>query len=115
MIGGVAMNGTQWTVEQEAELWRRYKANKTLLQAARVLGRPYPTLYSRIVVRGGCTPMQRRRHPRVLSLAEREEISRGLSAGSSIRQIARQLGRAASSISREVRRHGGRQYRAVQA
>ena len=107
------MNGV--TAEQEAELWRRYKANESLLETARVLGQPYGTLYSRIVLRGGCAPIQRRRHQRVLSLSEREDISRGLSAGSSIRQIARELGRAASSISREVRRHGGREYRALDA
>jgi IS30 family transposase len=59
--------------------------------------------------------VERRRHARSLSLAEREEISRGLSARCSIRQIARRLGRAASSISREVRRHGRWKYRAVEA
>lgn len=109
------MNGSPLTVEQEAELWRRYRANEGLLKTARLLRQPYGTLYTRIAVRGGCAPIERRRHPRVLSLAEREEISRGLSAGWSIRQIARGLRRAASSVSREVRRHGGRSYRALEA
>ena len=109
------MNGSQLTGTQEAELWRRYKANESLLETARTLRQPYGTLYTRIALRGGCAPTERRRHKRVLSLAEREEISRGLSAGWSLRQIARGLGRAASSICREVRRHGGREYRALEA
>ena len=74
------MNGSQLTVAQEADLWRRYKANESLINTARLLRQPYSTLYTRIVVRGGCTPIARRRHKRVLSLAEREEISRGLSS-----------------------------------
>jgi IS30 family transposase len=86
-----------------------------LSDIARLLRQPYQTLYSRVVDRGGCAPVERRRHARSLSLAEREEISRGLSARCSIRQIARQLGRAASSISREVRRHARWKYRAVEA
>lgn len=109
------MNDIQLTSMQEAELWRRHKANEPLIETARFLGQPYGTLYSRIAVRGGCAPTERRRHRRVLSLIEREEISRGLSAGLSLRQIARGLGRAASSICREVRRHGGREYRALEA
>jgi len=109
------MSGNGLTAEQEAELWRRYKANECLIKTARLLQQPYGTLYTRIAVRGGCAPSERRRHKRVLSLAEREEISRGLSAGLSLRRIARSLGRAASSVSREVRRHGGREYRALEA
>lgn len=109
------MNGSRLTTGQEAELWRRYKANESLLQAARLLRQPYGTLYTRIALRGGCAPAERRRDKRVLSLTEREEISRGLNAGWSLRRIARQLGRAASSICREVRRHGGRDYRAFEA
>src|SRR4029079_11712956 len=115
LAGGAAMSGNGLTAEQEAELLRRYKADECLIKTARWLQQPYGTLYTRIAVRGGCAPSERRRHKRVLSLAEREEISRGLSAGSSLRHIARSLGRAASSISREVRRHGGREYRALEA
>ena len=109
------MKRPRLTVAQEAELWRRRKANQSLSDIARLLRQPYQTLYSRIAERGGCAPVGRRRHARSLSLAEREEISRGLSSRCSIRQIARQLGRAASSISREVRRHGAKKYRAVEA
>src|SRR4029079_12667708 len=115
LAGGAAMSGNGLTAEQEAELCRLYKSNECLIKTARWLQQPYGTLYTRIAVRGGCAPNERRRHKRVLSLAEREEISRGLSAGSSLRHIARSLGRAASSVSREVRRHGGREYRALEA
>jgi IS30 family transposase len=109
------VNGPRLTKAQEAELWHRYKANQSLSDIARLLRQPYPRLYGRIAVRGGCAPKERRHHARSLSLAEREEISRGLSARCSIRQIARRLGRAASSISREVRRHGKWKYRALEA
>ena len=65
---------------------------------------------------GGIAPAVRRRSERTLTLAEREEISRGIASGSSIREIARNLQRAASTISREVARHGGRpRYRASKA
>jgi IS30 family transposase len=65
---------------------------------------------------GGFAPRTRRRAPRALQAQEREEISRGLCAGRSIREIARRLGRAASTVSREVRRNGGKRfYRAANA
>jgi len=72
---------------------------------------------SRLFTRnGGFAPRIHVRSPRVLSLAEREEISRGLAASQSLRTIARGLGRAPSTISREVKRHGGRtRYRATRA
>lgn len=109
------MSGNRLTMGQEAELWRRRRDNERLGQIARRLGQPYHTLYGRIAAYGGCAPAERRRHPRVLSLEEREEISRGLSARCSIRQIAKQLGRAASTISREIGRSGRKAYRALQA
>jgi IS30 family transposase len=66
--------------------------------------------------RGGIVPAARRRSPRTLTLAEREDISRGIASGSSIREIAKGLQRAASTVSREVARHGRRpQYRASEA
>ena len=65
---------------------------------------------------GGIAPAERRRSSRVLSLVEREEISRGIAAGYTFRAIARGLNRAASTVSQEVSRHGGRQrYRAAKA
>ena len=65
---------------------------------------------------GGLRPPERRGSRLALTLAEREEISRGLVAGLSIRSIAADLKRAASTISREIKRNGGRRrYRAVRA
>jgi IS30 family transposase len=109
------VDGTRLTIAQEAQLWRRRKDNERLGEIARALGQPYDTLYGRVAARGGCAPVERRRHQRSLSLHEREEISRGLSAQRSIRQIARRLGRAASTVSREVGRLGTRSYRALEA
>lgn len=110
------MDGPRLSVAQEAELWRRRKAKQGLSEIARALRQPYQTLYGRVAMRGGCAPQGRGRHARVLSLGEREEISRGLSSRCSIRQIARRLNRAASSVSREIARHGGRSaYRALLA
>ena len=69
-----------------------------------------------VAERGGVAPVARCRSRWALTLPEREEISRGLCAGESIRQMARRLGRAPSSLSREIARHGGRhRYRALQA
>jgi IS30 family transposase len=80
------------------------------------LGRPYHLLYHLIRIRGGVAPVVLHRSERALSLADREEISRGLSAQLSIRQIAMRIGKAASSVSREICRNGGAsQYRATQA
>ena len=75
-----------------------------------------PSVFLYIERRGGIEPRARKRSTIVLGQSDREEISRGLRAGLSFRQIARELGRSPSTISREVRRHGGRQkYRATAA
>lgn len=78
-----------------------------LLEIGKELGRSAPAVAYVIMRHGGIPPVARRRAPRVLSLSEREEISRGLISGESLRGIAKRLGRAASSISREIGRHGG--------
>jgi len=57
---------------------------------------------------GGIVPSVRRRSTQVHTLAEREDISRGIASGSSFRAIATRLSRATSTVSREVARHGGR-------
>lgn len=106
-----------------AELWRRYKAGESVLGIGRALSREGSAVRrgSSAVRRvlegtGGIAPAERRRSPRVLSLVEREEVSRGVAAGYSIRAIARGLCRAPSTVSQEVSRHGGRQlYRAANA
>ena len=102
-------SGKQWSGAERIELWRRYKAGESLGSIGRALGRWSGSIYSQVKPFGGIAP-QRQRSARVLSLAEREEISRGLAADASIRSIAKSLGRAPSTVSREVRRHGGQYY-----
>jgi IS30 family transposase len=102
--------------EQKRELWRRWKAGESLSEIGRALGRQAGSIHGVVEANGGYAPAPRRRSARVLSLAEREEISRGLAEGLSLRTIARRSRRAASTISREITRHGGRgRYRAVRA
>ena len=98
------------------ELWRRWRQGEALRAIARALDRRREVLHRVLVGTGGFTPAPRRRSTRVLSLAEREEISRGVAGGHSVRQIAGQLGRAPSTVCRELGRHGGRaRYRAATA
>ena len=104
------------TAVQKRELWARWKAGESLSEIGRVLGRQPGSIHGVVASNGGYVPAQRRRSARVLSLVEREEISRGLAEGLSIRAIARRLRRDPSSISREIARHGGRRrYRATRA
>ena len=101
---------------ERVELWQRWKRGESLSDISRALGRPAGSVHGFLAARGGIPPALRRRPPSALSLAEREEISRGLSAGASIRSIATQLRRAPSTVSREVARNGGAShYRAAQA
>lgn len=93
---------------ERAELWRRWQTGETLTQISRALGWYPGRVYQELRRRGGFAPSERRRPERQLRLAEREEISRQLACGTSLRAVARQLGRAPSTVSREVRRHGGR-------
>lgn len=102
--------------EQVQALWARWRAGDTTDAIAAAIAAPVGTVYSVVRRHGGIPPRARCRAPRALRLAEREEISRGLAAGHSLRALARQLGRAPSTISREIRRHGGSQrYRAALA
>ena len=104
------------TAEQKRELWRRWRAGESLSEIGRALGRRARSIHGVVAANGGYAPVPRRRSRRVLSLSEREEISRGLAEGASLRLIARRLGRAPSTVSREVARHGGRRrYRALPA
>jgi IS30 family transposase len=96
-----------------AVLWTRWQRGETLLEISEALGTFKSNVWSEVQRRGGLAPAPRHRAARVLQSAEREEISRGLAAGESLRRIARRVGRAPSTISREIRRHGGaRGYRA---
>ncbi len=102
--------------EQKRELWTRWKAGDSLSEIGRVLGKQAGSIHGVVASNGGYVPATRCRSSRVLSSTEREEISRGLAEGASLRTIAGRLRRAPSSISREVRRHGGRhRYRAARA
>jgi IS30 family transposase len=100
-------DGKGWSASERAEMWRRYKAGESLRSIGRALGRGGASVWAQLQPFGGIAA-QHRRSARVLSLAEREEISRGLAADASIRSIAKGLGRAPSTVSREVRRHGGK-------
>src|SRR3954452_12877076 len=100
----------------EDEIWERLRAGHAAKPTARALGFPTGTVRAYLVRCGGIRPEPRRRSPGRLSLVEREEISRGLAAGLSLRSIAAGLRRAPSTISREVAAHGGRdRYRASPA
>jgi IS30 family transposase len=101
---------------QKADLWCRWKAGDSLHEIGRALGKEHASIRFLLSHHGGIVPPARRRSLRALTLAEREDISRGIACGWSIRDIAKGLQRAASTVSREVSRHGGRpQYRANEA
>src|SRR5215469_12216246 len=106
-----------FTAAQKAELWERWRNGQSAAAISRALERRNKTGVERIVVRhGGIAPAPRRRAVAALRLEEREEISRGIALGRSLRQIAQDLGRAPSTVSREIRRNGGRRvYRANRA
>ena len=100
---------------QKGDMWGRWKAGQTLHEIGRA-SLPHTSIHCLLSRHGGIVPGVRRRSRLALTLAEREEISRGMASGSSIRNIARHLERAVSTVSREVARHGGRpEYRASQA
>jgi len=105
-----------YTPEQKAIIQDRYKQGDSLHDIARMFDRYHSSIMPTIHQTGGYRPPVRKRHRLALSLDEREEISRGLVAKRSIRDIAVKLSRAPSTISREIRRHGGaKQYRAAKA
>src|ERR1700756_3579556 len=104
------------STEQRIDMWRRWKAGESLHEIGRAFGKDHGSIQFLLSQRGGIVPAVRRRSLLTLTLAEREDISRGIASGSSIRKIAKGLQRAVSTVSREVVRHGGRpQYRAREA
>lgn len=108
--------GAWLTAAFKAEVWRHWQAGESCAETGRALDRTGGVIHGVVAERGGVAPVARCRSRRALTLPEREEISRGLCAGDSIRQMARRMGRAPSSLSREIARHGGRhRYRALQA
>lgn len=101
---------------EQQEVWRRYRLGESRRSIARELGRHDSSIGDLIRLRGGVAPRPATRAPHTLTLADRETISRGLAMGLPFRQIALQLGRPTSTVSREVARHGGRMaYRASRA
>jgi IS30 family transposase len=113
----MAQGKRNWlSADQRADMWRRWKAGESLHEIGRGFGKGHGSIRFLLTQRGGIVPAARRRSPRTLTLAEREDISRGIASGSSIREIAKGLQRAVSTVSREVARHGGRPlYRASEA
>jgi IS30 family transposase len=101
---------------QKSDMWCRWKAGQSLHEIGRAFGKSHSSIRCVVSHHGGFVPAVRQRSLLALTLSEREDISRGIASGSSIREIARLLERAASTVSREVRRHGGRpEYRANEA
>lgn len=105
-----------YTESQKALMWDRWQKGESLQQIAQLFDRNHSSIQRILAETGGIRPAQRCRSKLALTLAEREEISRAVVAGHSIRSIATQLGRAPSTISREIKRNGGQGcYRASQA
>ena len=102
--------------DQKSELWARWKAGECVADIARALAVPGARVDHVLACHGGIAPMVRRRSSRALTMEEREDISRGIASGRSVRQIAAQLRRPACTVSRELARNGGRSaYRASAA
>lgn len=105
-----------YTESQKALMWERWRQGDSLQQIAQLFDRNHSSVQRILVETGGIRPPPRRRSRLALTLAEREEISRALALGQSIRTIAVLIGRAPSTVSREIDRNGGSErYRASQA
>lgn len=101
---------------ERSDMWSRWKTGFHVRQIARAFGRDHGSIRNLLLQQGGIAPAARARAVIALTLAEREDVSRGIAADESARAIARRLGRAASTICREISRHGGRTgYRASKA
>jgi len=107
---------TYYTEAQKALMWEHWKEGWTLHQIAQLFNRAHTSVQGVLARTGGFRPPPRSRSAIALTLAEREEISRAVAEGQSIRSIAARLGRVPSTVSREIRRNGGRaDYRATEA
>jgi hypothetical protein len=105
-----------YSASQRSLIWDRWQKGQTLHQIAGLFDRYHSSIQRMLAESGGIRPSERHRSRSALTLIEREEISRGVVAGRSIRSIVAALGRAPSTISREIRRNGGAAgYRASRA
>ncbi len=105
-----------FSTAEKTELWDRWQRGESLKAIGRAFGKPSSSIYFQLAPHGGIRPAPRRRSRLALTLSEREEISRGIVAERSIRSMAMLLGRSPSTVSREIRRHGGYdRYRAALA
>jgi len=105
-----------YTESQKALMWERWQKGDTLHRIAQLFDRHHPSIARILGETGGIRPAPRCRSRWALTLAEREEISRAAAAGHSMRSIAANLGRAPSTVSREIKRNGGQEsYRASKA
>ncbi len=105
-----------FTAAEKTELWDRWQRGESLKAIGRAFGKPSSSIYFQMAPHGGIRPPVRQRSRLALTLAEREEISRGITAHQSARSIARLLGRSPSTVSREISRNGGYdRYRAALA
>ena len=101
---------------ERTDMWRRWKAGHRMREIARALRCDHGSIRNLLAQRGGIGPSIRHRAKQALTLAEREDISRGIAADETGRAIATRIGRAPSTVSREIKRHGGRSsYRATDA
>jgi len=104
------------SASEKSAIWKRWKTGESLHEIGRVFDKPHSSIRCLLLPRGGIPPAARRRSRLTLTLSEREDISGGIASGSPLREIARGLDRAASTVSREISRHGGRAvYRAHEA
>ncbi len=105
-----------FTAAEKTDLWDRWQRGESLNAIGRAFGKPSSSIYFQLSPHGGIRPAPRRRSRLALSLIERETISRGLAADQSARSMAGLLGRAPSTVSREIKRNGGcDSYRAAPA
>jgi len=106
----------KYTATQKADIWDRWQRGESLNSIGRLFDRPSSSIFNMLAPTGVFRPPPRRRSRLALTLAEREEISRGLASDLSLQAIAARLGCAPSTVSREVNRNGGLQlYRASRA
>jgi IS30 family transposase len=104
----MARRWSRFTPEQRALLWARFRAGDTMDAIAAALDRHPGMVQKTVAAAGGCAPRPPHRAPGALAMSERETIGRLLAQDAGVRTIARALGRAPSTVSREVRRNGGR-------